>query len=144
MLCTSIQRHWPRPLQNGKPGEANWRTISSATRISTIMRTASMILRFIDIGHTASCRTFNWTDLAPRSTGRDNPSTDHGGGKRRSVTSQLHVSWATHLRFHHWRCGGLPKEGYPRCELAPKKKGDPIGGSAWNTLDGNSENFIRP
>jgi hypothetical protein len=37
---------------------------------------------------------------------------------------------------------GYPKGRYPRCE--PVEKDKPIGGSPWNTLDGNFENFIRP
>jgi hypothetical protein len=32
---------------------------------------------------------------------------------------------------------------YPRCQVAEKTKNDPIGGSQWNTLGGNSANFIR-
>jgi hypothetical protein len=32
---------------------------------------------------------------------------------------------------------------YPPCELVGKTKTDPIGGSSWNTLDRNCENFIR-
>jgi hypothetical protein len=33
---------------------------------------------------------------------------------------------------------------YPRCKVVEKTKNDPIGGSQWNTLGGNSANFIRP
>jgi hypothetical protein len=40
--------------------------------------------------------------------------------------------------------GGVPKKGYPRCESVEKKKTASIGRSPWNTLGGNSENFIRP
>ena len=44
-----------------------------------------------------------------------------------------------------WRgSGGVPKKGYPRCESVEKKKTASIGRSPWNTLGGNSENFIRP
>jgi hypothetical protein len=35
-------------------------------------------------------------------------------------------------------------KGYPQCKLVEEKKKEPIGGSPWNTLGGNSENFIRP
>jgi hypothetical protein len=38
------------------------------------------------------------------------------------------------------RCGYQRR--YPRCE--PIETTDPIGGPQWNTLGGNSENFIRP
>jgi hypothetical protein len=51
---------------------------------------------------------------------------------------------ATHVRFHHWQNEGAPKNRYPRCELAEKKKTNQVGGSQWNTLGGNSENFTRP
>ena len=50
----------------------------------------------------------------------------------------------TSVWFHHWQCGGIPRKGYPRCKSVEKKKTVSIGGSPWNTLGGNSENFIRP
>ena len=50
----------------------------------------------------------------------------------------------TSVWFHHWQCGGIPRKGYLRCKSVEKKKTDSIGGSPWNTLGGNSENFIRP
>jgi hypothetical protein len=39
---------------------------------------------------------------------------------------------------------GYQRIGYPRCKIVEEKKSDPIGGSPWNMLGGNSENFIRP
>jgi hypothetical protein len=36
------------------------------------------------------------------------------------------------------------KGRYPRCQVVEKTKNDPIGGSQWDTLGGNSENSIRP
>jgi hypothetical protein len=39
---------------------------------------------------------------------------------------------------------GYQRIGYPQCKLVEEKKKDPIGGSPWNILGGNSENFIRP
>jgi hypothetical protein len=33
---------------------------------------------------------------------------------------------------------------YPICERAEKKKANQVGGSPWNRLGGNSENFTRP
>ena len=50
----------------------------------------------------------------------------------------------TSVWFHNWQCGGVLRKGYPRCKSVEKKKTDSIGGSPWNTLGGNSENFIRP
>ena len=65
-------------------------------------------------------------------------------GKRRSVTSQLRASWATHLRFHQWQCGGsVPKERVPTMQIR-REENRFDWRFTMEHLGGNSENFIRP
>jgi hypothetical protein len=98
-----------------------------------------------DLGHRAICRGVERAERAWRVM------TDQGGGKRRSGTSQLHANRKGELfafaRPHTfgsiignvWR--GYQRKRYLRC--VEKKKTDSIGGSPWNTLGGNFENFTH-
>jgi hypothetical protein len=69
--------------------------------------------------------------------------TGQGGEKRRLVTSLFAFVGQHTFGFIIGDVGGYQRR-YQRCVLVEKTRTDPIGGSPWNILAGNSENFIRP
>jgi hypothetical protein len=93
-------------------------TFTAIRRASSRMRGTKYLDRYLSLRTTSSCWPL-WSRTTKQAACF---STDQGGGKRRSVASQLHVSWATHLWFHHCQCGGVPKKGVPTMRIRREKE----------------------